>query len=131
MGKDLTLALKEQRARQRALETPAVPVAVTALPKRNLRDVVAEFLDGKENKNWCHILTGVTSASQSEKAGSVSSPKHSSPAASWSQFGRTAARSTLLGMAATSVASFAPIRSVTYASFCRPATAPHLHSNTH
>jgi len=57
IGNDLTLALQEQRARQRALETPAVPVAVTTLPKRNLRDVVAEFLNGKENKNWCHILT--------------------------------------------------------------------------
>ena len=56
VGNDLTLALQEQRARQRALETPAVPVAVTTLPKRNLRDV-AEFLNGKENKNWCHILT--------------------------------------------------------------------------
>ncbi len=41
IGNDLTLALQEQRARQRALETPAVPVAVTTLPKRNLRDVVA------------------------------------------------------------------------------------------
>jgi integrase len=57
VSNDLTLALQEQRARQRALETPAVPVAVTALPKRNLRDVVAEFLNGKDNKNWCYILT--------------------------------------------------------------------------
>ena len=31
----LTIALRERRARQRALETPAVPVAVTALPNAN------------------------------------------------------------------------------------------------
>jgi len=63
IGADLTIALQEQQARQTALETPAVPVAVTALPKRKLRDVIAEFLNGRGNKNWRHILTGFTSAS--------------------------------------------------------------------
>ena len=43
----LTIALRERRARQRALETPAVPIAVTALLKRKLREVVAEFLNAK------------------------------------------------------------------------------------
>ena len=57
MGKDLTLALQEQRARQIALDTPAVPVSVVTLPKRNLRVAVFDFLSGKESKNWRHILT--------------------------------------------------------------------------
>jgi integrase len=57
VGNDLTLALQEQRARQRALETPAVLVSVPAQPKSNLRAAVAEFLNSKENKNWRHILT--------------------------------------------------------------------------
>ena len=58
-------------------------------------------------------------------------PPGFNPLCSKSQFRPTTGRSALLGMAATSVAPFAPIRSVTYEVFPIPVTASHLHYITH
>jgi integrase/recombinase XerD len=56
VGSDLTLALQEQKARQRALDKPAAPDAEITPPKRILRDLVGEFLASKQNRDSRHIL---------------------------------------------------------------------------
>jgi integrase/recombinase XerD len=56
VGSDLTLALQEQRARQRALETPETSTAAAAPAPRMLREVASEFLATRPRENWRHIV---------------------------------------------------------------------------